>query len=416
MTNSEKFCLRWNDFETNISAAFRELRDDKDFFDVTLACDDSQLQAHKVILSACSPFFRNILRKNPHQHPLLYLKGVKFKELVSVLNFMYMGEVNVAQDELNSFLSVAEELNVKGLTQNNSSDTAKPDKFKSNNNRFGDPSERDLSSAPPSKKIRPASISGTVPISNVSPAQHTVVPGQDDIQEVVPVKSEPRDSSTVPSTQQPVVLSREDSKQNYQHLETSGGQQQGTVALQDNYQEDGYEYEGYEGYDDGSYDQTTGQPGRADGNKGRNSRCKSVNLPMPPRLRPEAAVDILIKEELQPELCADMNMTEMENDDAAEDSASCDIRWDIEVESRISLDLNLFVCMACSGSKYSSKQKLNVISHIRSKHLTNFAGFLCELCPKVFNSSNRFERHMKISHNVLTVSTDIIKTEDSIAE
>merc|ERR1712004_734418 len=55
---SEKFCLRWNDFESNISVAFRELREEKDFFDVTLACDDSQVQAHKVILSACSPFFR----------------------------------------------------------------------------------------------------------------------------------------------------------------------------------------------------------------------------------------------------------------------------------------------------------------------------------------------------------------------
>ena len=92
---SEKFCLRWNDFETNISSAFRELRDDKDFFDVTLACDDEQIQAHKVILSACSVFFRNILRRNPHQHPLLYMKGVK-----------YHGEVNVAQEELNSFLAV----------------------------------------------------------------------------------------------------------------------------------------------------------------------------------------------------------------------------------------------------------------------------------------------------------------------
>merc|ERR1712233_38046 len=118
---SEKFCLRWNDFENNISSAFRELRDDKDFFDVTLACDDEQIQAHKVILSACSPFFRGVLRRNPHAHPLLYLKGVKFSDLQSVLNFMYHGEVNVAQEELNSFLAVAEELRVKGLTQNQSS-------------------------------------------------------------------------------------------------------------------------------------------------------------------------------------------------------------------------------------------------------------------------------------------------------
>ena len=71
MTN-DKFCLRWNDFETNISVAFRELRDDKDFFDVTLACEDDQIQAHKMILSACSPFFKHILRRNSHQHPHHY--------------------------------------------------------------------------------------------------------------------------------------------------------------------------------------------------------------------------------------------------------------------------------------------------------------------------------------------------------
>ena len=119
---SEKFCLRWNDFESNISVAFRELRNDSDFFDVTLACDDEQIQAHKVILSACSPFFRTVLRRNPHAHPLLYLKGVKYSDLQAVLNFMYTGEVNLAQEELSSFLEVAEELRVKGLMRNNSGD------------------------------------------------------------------------------------------------------------------------------------------------------------------------------------------------------------------------------------------------------------------------------------------------------
>ena len=95
---SEKFCLRWNDFENNISVAFKDLREEKDFFDVSLACDsDEQISAHKVILSACSPWFRAILKRNPHQHPLLYLKGVKHSDLQAVLNFMYHGEVNVAQ-------------------------------------------------------------------------------------------------------------------------------------------------------------------------------------------------------------------------------------------------------------------------------------------------------------------------------
>jgi len=119
MEGSEKFCLRWNDFETNISEGFRELREEKDFFDVTLACGDNQIQAHRVIISACSSFFKTVLRRNPHQHPLLYLKGVKYNELLSILNFMYFGEVNVAQEELNSFLTVAEDLKVKGLTQSN---------------------------------------------------------------------------------------------------------------------------------------------------------------------------------------------------------------------------------------------------------------------------------------------------------
>ena len=92
---NEKFCLKWNDFEQNISGAFRELKDDADFFDVTLACDsDGQISAHKVILSACSPFFRQVLRKQKHQHPLLYLRGVSFSDLESVLAFMYNGEVS----------------------------------------------------------------------------------------------------------------------------------------------------------------------------------------------------------------------------------------------------------------------------------------------------------------------------------
>jgi len=166
---TEKFCLRWNDFESNISGAFRELRDDKDFFDVTLACDDDQIQAHKVILAACSPFFRTVLRRNPHAHPLLYLKGVKFSDLQAVLGFMYHGEVNVAQEELNSFLAVAEELRVKGLTQNQAPSSAQPSHSKS--------------TAPPFKPRPPESPHRNRPT--------TKAPVEEEVQEVTPVvKSE----------------------------------------------------------------------------------------------------------------------------------------------------------------------------------------------------------------------------------
>ena len=117
MSSSPKFLLSWNNFGTNLSVAFRDLREEKDFSDVTLACDDDeQIQAHKVILSAGSTFFRKVLRLHDHPHPLLYLKGVKYQDLVAILDFMYHGEVTVAQGDLNSFLAVAEDLKVKGLT------------------------------------------------------------------------------------------------------------------------------------------------------------------------------------------------------------------------------------------------------------------------------------------------------------
>jgi len=200
---SEKFCLRWNDFESNISSAFRELRDDKDFFDITLACEDEQMQAHKVILSACSPFFRNILRRNPHQHPLLYLKGVKYTDLQSVLNFMYHGEVNVAQEDLNSFLAVAEDLRVKGLTQNQS----RPE----NNKRESYPPPpkppQQVKSAPrpPDREIVPTPKRPR-PLPPQSAPSYTL--DSDEIQEIVPVKSEPSDPMPIPITQhqQPAPL------------------------------------------------------------------------------------------------------------------------------------------------------------------------------------------------------------------
>jgi len=252
MASSEKFCLRWNDFEANVSSAFREIRDEKDFFDVTLACDDdSQIQAHKVIIAACSPFFRNVLRKNSHQHPLLYLKGVKYKELLCVLNFMYMGEVNVAQDDLNSFLAVAEDLRVKGLTQgsNNGGGGGGGERPKSEPKHVPiRPREPQGSSEPPVKRSRPS-----VPTPATSSSSYQSYQ-DDDIQEVVPVKSEP---GTV-------------SSQSAGHYEAAG-QQENQVALEEQYDES-YDYGQYGegGYDDGSgmIDPNTGMPLQtADGNK-----------------------------------------------------------------------------------------------------------------------------------------------------
>ena len=121
MVTTEKFCLRWNEFETNLRVAIQESRVEGDLYDCTLICGSRQVQAHKLVLAACSPFFRNIFKQNPHHHPLLYLKGIKLGDLQSVLTFIYYGEVSIAKEELPSFLAAAEELQVKGLTESSSS-------------------------------------------------------------------------------------------------------------------------------------------------------------------------------------------------------------------------------------------------------------------------------------------------------
>ena len=113
---SEKLCLKWNDHQENVNTAFGSLRKSLDFSDVTLACEDGQqIEAHKVILAAFSPFFQNLLRKNKHAHPLIYMRGVKFDDLTAIVDFLYCGETNVFQENLDSFLAIAEELKLKGL-------------------------------------------------------------------------------------------------------------------------------------------------------------------------------------------------------------------------------------------------------------------------------------------------------------
>jgi len=116
MSSTQKFCLKWNDYEPHIAQTFNGLREQVDFTDVTLACEDkTTMDAHKVVLSASSNFFKHILKNNKHVHPLIYMKGIKAKDLQSILDFVYFGEVNIYQEDIDSFMAIAEELEVKGL-------------------------------------------------------------------------------------------------------------------------------------------------------------------------------------------------------------------------------------------------------------------------------------------------------------
>ena len=134
MTSSEKLCLQWNDFQENLNSAFKELRNDTELTDVTLVSDDEkQVEVHKVILASSSPFFANLLKRNKHPHPLIYMRGVKEGVLVAIIDFLYNGEANVFQESLDSFLAVAEDLRLKGLTGSSEGSTGQdikpPQKF-----------------------------------------------------------------------------------------------------------------------------------------------------------------------------------------------------------------------------------------------------------------------------------------------
>ncbi|XP_063903496.1 protein abrupt-like isoform X1 [Zophobas morio] len=111
----QQYSLRWNDFHSSILSSFRHLRDEEDFVDVTLACDGCSFTAHKVVLSACSPYFRRLLKANPCQHPIVILRDVQQKDMESLLRFMYNGEVHIGQEQLTDFLKTAQMLQVRGL-------------------------------------------------------------------------------------------------------------------------------------------------------------------------------------------------------------------------------------------------------------------------------------------------------------
>jgi hypothetical protein len=116
MFSGNQTVLSWPQHQSNRSSVIKDLLEKSSFVDVTLVCDDDeQIQAHKVILSASSAFFLNIFDRNPHNHPLLYFHGSKKKDMLALVDFIYSGQTSVSVDDLESFLRLAKNLQVKGL-------------------------------------------------------------------------------------------------------------------------------------------------------------------------------------------------------------------------------------------------------------------------------------------------------------
>ena len=121
---SENYSFKWNGFLVNVAKSFRKLREEGDFCDVTLVSDDQrQFSAHKVVLSACSEYFKNILQETKQSQPLICLDGVNSKDLRNVLDYVYDGEVKIHQEDLDRFMSIAIKLSLEGLIGNEEEET-----------------------------------------------------------------------------------------------------------------------------------------------------------------------------------------------------------------------------------------------------------------------------------------------------
>ena len=181
---SEKFSVKWNDFKTTVSKSFSILRQEKDFFDVTLVSDDErQIPAHKLVLSASSDFFKSILRNNSHSHPLLYLSGIHSTNLSLILDYIYQGEVQIYQEHLDTFLEVAQKLKIEGLITGIkiSQEDIKQEEYEDLNNtgdifnaQYSEDSEHDEKEEAGVKRINPSRPERTVTVKDNWTAEETI--------------------------------------------------------------------------------------------------------------------------------------------------------------------------------------------------------------------------------------------------
>ncbi|KPU77243.1 uncharacterized protein Dana_GF11096, isoform F [Drosophila ananassae] len=140
MDDDQQFCLRWNNHQSTLISVFDTLLENETLVDCTLAAEGKFLKAHKVVLSACSPYFATLLQEQYDKHPIFILKDVKYQELRAMMDYMYRGEVNISQDQLAALLKAAESLQIKGLSDNRTgggSSAPKPEQQQHHRGKLG---------------------------------------------------------------------------------------------------------------------------------------------------------------------------------------------------------------------------------------------------------------------------------------
>ncbi|XP_045583211.1 longitudinals lacking protein, isoforms H/M/V isoform X12 [Procambarus clarkii] len=107
--------LKWNNHRSTFFHILSTIRSKESYCDVTIACDGKFYPVHKLVLSTCSDYFEQMFERTNCKHPIIVLKDIRHEELEALLNYMYVGEVNVLQNELAGLIKAAECLMIKGL-------------------------------------------------------------------------------------------------------------------------------------------------------------------------------------------------------------------------------------------------------------------------------------------------------------
>lgn len=199
----ECFQVRGKDFERNVLDSIRRLRDDGDFVDISLATSDNDngitvFSGHKVVLAACSNFFKKIFHEqsaaSSHPKPFIFLRGIRQEDLAAILEFVYSGEVRISSDQIDSFMTAAEEMQIKGLNRRKQS-PIEPLSVSDNRKHL----ERDSNLVARAKNFRQSSpvrfASGTT--RNTDEITEVTTPAPTPTVELEPiVKSDPDDTFT----------------------------------------------------------------------------------------------------------------------------------------------------------------------------------------------------------------------------
>lgn len=403
---NELFCLKWNNYTSNIITELDSLRADGDLVDVTILCDGRKIAAHKVILSACSSYFRKIFRENPCQHPVVILKDINYEDIEAVLCFVYQGTVFISKSRMESFLKTAESLQIRGL--------AGASNMMGDNEENGDLQSEDISKVTKRSKPLPplASVSSNVPatappVSKNSPSskRRKLVPNINQIENVGEEVQNPMNTSKI---QNEDSRSFSTSILNRQDKHTSEG---GTDNETKDVDEDSNTYSNtsYSRTDEVEDDNQLQYRDDNEENEEEEEEC-NVTKPL------DQLENIIIKRETtttsdQSKFCSENLLAQCSSgaERAIEMKSikpSVTSNQDLNTGQQLSTEEELPSgshlaqwgnCPHC-GQKYSNQSALKY--HVRLVHSDLTNRLCCYLCPRAFTHRDSFKKHMWERHKV----------------